>query len=182
MISLVIVAMLLTAVAAAYSACASAINVNDEFFRATQGARVSMAQMLDMTRQSAVCRVGTEAENTAGVPPFTLTDKDTLYINTPAPPEGSPEAVQFPYGKIITYQYVPSDPDKPLKVTDEYGITHILARHVETCQFASTVELIDVDKVPHRATTRVTILLVIKVGENQLQLSGSTVPRQAMTY
>jgi len=51
MISLAISAMLLTAVAAAFTASSDAIEQNDEFFRASQAARVSMNQILTEIRR-----------------------------------------------------------------------------------------------------------------------------------
>jgi type II secretory pathway pseudopilin PulG len=51
MISLAICALLLTAVAAAYSASASAIEINDRFFRASQAARVSTNQIMAQVRR-----------------------------------------------------------------------------------------------------------------------------------
>ena len=51
-ISIAIVAMLLTAVAAAFSASAQIIQENDQFFRATQAARVCMTQILTEVRRS----------------------------------------------------------------------------------------------------------------------------------
>jgi len=50
-ISLAICAMLLTAVAWAYSASSSAIERNDEFFRASNAARVSLQQILSEVRR-----------------------------------------------------------------------------------------------------------------------------------
>ena len=52
MISLAISAMLLTAVAAAFTASSDAIEVNDEFFRASQAARVSLNQILTEVRRA----------------------------------------------------------------------------------------------------------------------------------
>ena len=46
LISLAIVAMLLTAVAAAFSSSAQIIETNDQFFRASQAARVSLTRMM----------------------------------------------------------------------------------------------------------------------------------------
>jgi prepilin-type N-terminal cleavage/methylation domain-containing protein len=51
LISLAIAATLLTAVAAAYEAAANAIRLNDEFFRASQAARVSINQILAEVRK-----------------------------------------------------------------------------------------------------------------------------------
>lgn len=52
MISLAISAMLLTAVAAAFSASTSAVEHNDQFFRACQAARVSLNLILTEVRRS----------------------------------------------------------------------------------------------------------------------------------
>src|ERR1700722_13662064 len=46
MISLVLTSMLLTAVAAAFSSASQAVEMNDNHFRCTQAARVSMDQLL----------------------------------------------------------------------------------------------------------------------------------------
>jgi prepilin-type N-terminal cleavage/methylation domain-containing protein len=51
LIALSITAMLLTAVAAAFSASAKAIEVNDQFFRATQAARVSVNRVVSDLRR-----------------------------------------------------------------------------------------------------------------------------------
>ena len=51
LVSLAIAASLLTAVAAAYAATTSAIQMNDEFFRACQAARVSINQIMSEVRK-----------------------------------------------------------------------------------------------------------------------------------
>ena len=51
LVSLAIAASLLTAVAAAYAATTSAIQMNDEFFRASQAARVSINQIMAEIRK-----------------------------------------------------------------------------------------------------------------------------------
>jgi len=51
LIALAITAMLLTGVAAAFQASASAVQMNDEFYRAQQAARVSLNQILDQVRR-----------------------------------------------------------------------------------------------------------------------------------
>src|SRR5947209_11275949 len=51
-ISLSISTMLLVAVAAAFTSSASAIDMNDQFFRATQAGRVSLNQVLAAVRQA----------------------------------------------------------------------------------------------------------------------------------
>jgi prepilin-type N-terminal cleavage/methylation domain-containing protein len=61
MISLAISAALLSAVAAAYAATSSAIRMNDEFFRASQAARVSINQIMAEVRKCSSGVVDTEA-------------------------------------------------------------------------------------------------------------------------
>lgn len=59
MISLAISAMLLTAVAAAFTASTAAIEANDQFFRATQAARVCLNQILTEVRRAHAVAVTT---------------------------------------------------------------------------------------------------------------------------
>jgi type II secretory pathway pseudopilin PulG len=51
LIALAITAMLLTSVAAAFHASTAAIEMNDEFYRAQQAARVSLNQIMDQVRK-----------------------------------------------------------------------------------------------------------------------------------
>src|SRR5205085_1130645 len=60
MISLTISAFLLVAVAAAYSASADAVEMNDKFFRATQAGRVTMNQVLTEIRRADAVQVFTD--------------------------------------------------------------------------------------------------------------------------
>src|SRR5213083_3082890 len=60
MISLAITSFLLVAVAAAYSASADAVEMNDRFFRATQAGRVTMNQLLTEIRRADSVQVFTD--------------------------------------------------------------------------------------------------------------------------
>lgn len=62
MISLAISSMLLTAVGAAYSASSSSIEANEQFFRASQGARVSLNQILAELRKCQTATIDETAE------------------------------------------------------------------------------------------------------------------------
>jgi len=68
MISLAIAASLLPAVAMAFRASADAVEQNDQFFRATQAARVAMARILTQVRR------GTPATNSTSTNLHLLTD------------------------------------------------------------------------------------------------------------
>lgn len=67
MISLAISAMLLTAVAAAFTASSDAIEQNDEFFRASQAARVSMNQILTEIRRGSTDKLSSNSTDIAMV-------------------------------------------------------------------------------------------------------------------
>lgn len=58
LISLAIMAVLLTAVASSFMASASVIDMNDQFFRATQAGRVSVNQIMSTLRQCKTVSVG----------------------------------------------------------------------------------------------------------------------------
>ena len=78
MISLAISAMLLTAVAAAFTASSDAIETNDEFFRASQAARVSMNQILTEIRRAKV--INKDASNSKVLAMTCYDDKNRDYI------------------------------------------------------------------------------------------------------
>src|SRR5689334_6374853 len=61
MIALAIAAMLLTGVGVAFRACGEAISINDQLFRATQAARISMNRMLTQCRKGTVLTTSTSS-------------------------------------------------------------------------------------------------------------------------
>lgn len=153
MISLAICAMLLVAVATAFTASSAAITQNDQFFRATQSARVSMGQMLNAIRRCQTCDVPSAGR----VNLITFDDHDCSYVFDSATGRL----------KLVTND-VTTDPD------------YVLARNVTNITFAA-------DYAPDPSTqvnrvVRVTISITVKVGNNQVLLSNSAVPRRAIVY
>jgi type II secretory pathway pseudopilin PulG len=113
LISLAITATLLTAVAAAYAAASDAVRMNDQFFRATQAARVSVNQIMAQVRGAAG---GAVSDNSLEV---------TL---------GGPAANT---GQKRTYTWDPTT--KKLKVTID-GVTPVtatMASNVTSCLFTA---------------------------------------------
>ena len=92
-VSLAIAAMLLTAVAAAYSATTTAIEMNDQFFRASQAARVSINQIMAEVRR---CQSGVvddpslELTTQLGQKRLYTFDNDTKRITMTFPDEPTP--------------------------------------------------------------------------------------------
>ncbi len=140
-VSLSIAAMLLTAVAAAFSATTSTIEMNDQFFRASQACRVSINQIMAEVRK---CQSG-------------VVDDPSLELTTSS---GQKRLYEFDdVSKRITMT-LPDEPTPP---------TYVLARNVDSCQFYTDGETI---------AMRVTV----KIGTNQVTLSGSAMPRRTMTF
>jgi hypothetical protein len=152
MISLAISAMLLTAVAAAFTASSDAIQINDEFFRASQAARVSMNQILTEIRRSNA--VEETASNTLKM--ITHDNKDRTYFYDAANRKL----------KLITND-VTTDPD--------YTLT-------SNCPQASFEFDTYIDSLGVKHIIRVSVTIVVQVGNNQIRLSGSAAPRKEQIW
>jgi len=151
LISLSIASMLLTACAAAFSASAQAIETNDQFFRATQAARVSMGRIL------ADARRGTVDDNSTAT-------ALRLVVGT----------------QDRTYEFLPAE-NRLVMITND-GINdapYTLASNVADVQFGTDVQT-DVNGTQYVA--RAIVNIAVKVGKNEVRLSGSAAPRKYLTY
>ena len=155
MISLAIVAMLLTAVAAAFTASSDLIDHNDQFFRASQAGRVSMNQMLTQIRRATDVGV---AGNDIGV---NYTDPNNV-------------------DRDVTYRYDPAN-KRLLLITNDITTDpdYHLANNVTACTFSAETAT-DEAGVDH--TVRVTISMTVAVQDNQIRLSGSAAVRRKQDY
>src|SRR5438552_8255528 len=79
LIALSIAAMLLTAVGVAFNASADAIQMNDNFFRATQAARVSLTRIMTQVRRGSV----DDKSTTTNLHIITDTGQDVTYKYVP---------------------------------------------------------------------------------------------------
>lgn len=164
MISLAISALLLTAVAVAFSATTSAIEVNDRFFRASQAARVAMGQMVAAARKSDSAQVGTTAQQSLNQ----ISNASNLDIITTE-------------GDEFSYVYDSTRHQLQMVIPNPSGdITRILARDVESARFDAAIEAHPDTGV--RRLVRVSMTIIIKIGNQELLLSGSAVPRREMIY
>lgn len=140
-VSLAIAAMLLTAVGAAYAATTSAIEMNDQFFRASQGARVSIGQIMAEVRR---CQSG-------------VVDDPSLEMTTQL-------------GQKRLYTYDPDNKRITMTLPDEVEApTYVLARNVDAAVFYT-----DGATIAMRVT--------VKIGTNQVTLSGSAMPRRTVSF
>jgi prepilin-type N-terminal cleavage/methylation domain-containing protein len=164
LISLSISALLLTAVATAFSASASAIDINDRFFRASQAARVSVAQLTSQIRRCDSCQVGGTYDgvsNTVFANNIGIIYEDLL--------DGTL--------KNVTYKHDPTKNELQLVVN---GTTVALAHNVTAVMFISDMapDPVTLAKVP----VNVTIDITVAVGNEQIHVRGSAVPRHVIIF
>lgn len=158
MISLSITALLLTAAAGAFQVSAAAVQDNDEFFRASQAARVSLHQILTQVRRGSV-----------------RLDADPQWVRLTT----APEAGQVT-GKDVTYQYAPATKRLMLVTNDDLtDPDYTLASNVVDMRF-DVEPGTDYTNAP--CVANVTVMIRVKVGGNQVTLSGAAAPRRNLQY
>jgi prepilin-type N-terminal cleavage/methylation domain-containing protein len=167
MISLTISAFLLVAVAAAYSASADAVEMNDKFFRATQAGRVTMNQLL------------TEIRRADSIQVFT----DHIDVIRPVAGATGGTGTRLPKETYRTFSYDPMAKQVNLQI--HYDATapaplsplYPLARNVEATLFGPA----EIQKDANNAdiVTRVPVQIVVRIGGNEVRLSGASGPRRA---
>jgi type II secretory pathway pseudopilin PulG len=172
MISLAITSMLLTAIAAAFHSSSQIITENDEFFRATQAARVCLNQILTEVRRSDGIPATTINFPNFSVPPLTA---DQLPVSRPLAGQSSMEFIRYyrydaPTKRIMLYFQ-----DASGKLSAEYPI----AGNVQKPPFSWEQDL-DKDNKPY--IKRLSVSLEVLVGNNNIRLSGSAAPRRSITY
>lgn len=154
LISLAISATLLVAAAGAYSAAGSAIEVNDQFFRSSQQARVCMGQFVKEVRQA----------------------QKVLSVNS--------TQVQLiaANGHDRLWQYVAATTTTPgqIRVIDNTtATTRVAASNVNHAAFNFKS-----GKIPNKTTwpVQVSLILQVQLGLDQAVLSGGAAPRQEIPY
>jgi len=161
LISLTISTFLLVAVAAAYNASADAVEMNDKFFRATQAGRVTMNQLLTEIRRADF--VDLDTANTIKVirpdQSRMANEKERWYVYDPAAKQVTLQIF------FLTASGLPPTPK------------YTLARNVEAAMFGPPELTKDVTGAD--VVTRVPIQLVVRIGANEVRLSGASGPRRA---
>lgn len=165
MISLAICAMLLSAVAAAFHSTTQAVEVNDRFFRASQTARVAMAQMTSAVRVSDACQVGSADQQGLSV----ITGAANLDIITID-------------GRMYSYVFDEAARTLSLVKANDDGTTsaYVLARDVSDASMDGVIEHHPDTGV--RRLVKVSIRIVVEVENQQLLLNSSAMPRRELVY
>ena len=152
LISLAIACALLTAVAAAFSATTDAMSENDKFFQATHTGRIALNRILTQIRRGLV----DENSTATNLRLITETGQDITYNYN-----ASTKQIKYITNTVTT------DPD------------YVLARNMESCAF--NVEM-GTDHEGNSCVARVSLVITVKVGNNQLLLSGTAAPRRNFAF
>jgi prepilin-type N-terminal cleavage/methylation domain-containing protein len=162
MISLAITSMLLTAIAAAFQSSSQVIDINDQFFRATQSGRVALNQILTEVRR---CDSIDDAQITANLIPI-LRPVETR------PPHEVMRFYKYDTANkriVIYFQYDNGS------FSTEYPLAEAIQASPFTWDMGKDANNTD-------CVVRVSIALDVKVGNNDILLSGSAAPRRSLTY
>ncbi len=163
MIAMGISSMLLVAVSGAFSASAQAVETNDQFFRASQTARVVLHQMLGEIRRADLIRCD----------PAEL---DTSYFDVMRPVEDLTTNEVY-----RRYKYDSNTRRLTLtiyKASDVVSAHYVLANNVEAASFGPPQNGQNAAKV--EVVQRLPVTVTVKVGSNYIALNGAAGPRRAL--
>jgi hypothetical protein len=174
LIALAITAMLLTAIAAAFTSTAEAMQINDQFFRASQASRVSVARVMSQARRGLV----SEKDAYSLVP---LADNQTIsYIRMLTPSVNQPDPTKTVYDELI-YKYDSTAKELQMYpvVNNVIGTKHVLAHDVTAASFT-----VGLGQDANKATcvSRLSMAITVTEGSNIVRLSGAAVPRVTLSY
>jgi hypothetical protein len=162
MISLSICTALLVATGAAFTASALAVQTNDDFFRASQTARVTMNQMLTEVRRADAVQCDASGAN--------------AYFDVIRPTE-----TLTPNESYRRYQFDATNKKVTLQIFyagGTAGTPYTLASNVTSATFGPAQMGTDANNAT--VVQRVPITLTIKVGKNNITLNGAAGPRRAL--
>ena len=164
MVSISITTMLLAGISASFVSSANAVNANDQFFRATQAARVTMNQILvECRRADAVqCSSTGTYDYFDVIRPAEVLDPNEVYRR---------------------YRYDAAN--KQITLTIRYAdgtdsAAYVMARNVSAATFGPPQMGIDANNAS--VVQRLPISLTTKVGGNVVTLNGAAGPRRAMKF
>jgi type II secretory pathway component PulJ len=163
MIAMSITSMLLVAVSGAFTASSQAVETNDQFFRASQTARVVLHQMLGEIRRADLVQCD----------PL---DKDTSYFDVMRPAEDI-----TPLEVYRRYKYDSNTRQLTLtifKASDVVSAKYVLANNVEAAAFGPPQRGNNANNVV--VVQRLPVTVTVKVGNNYIALNGAAGPRRAL--
>jgi hypothetical protein len=164
MVSISITTMLLAGIATSFVSSANAVNVNDQFSRATQAARVTMNQILvECRRADAV-----QCSNTGTYDYF-----DVI----------RPVEVLDPNEVYRRYRYDAANKQITLKIHYADGTdsaAYVMVRNVSSATFGPPQMGVDANNAT--VVQRLPVMLTVKIGGNVITLNGAAGPRRALKF
>jgi hypothetical protein len=162
MISVAITTALMVAVAAAFKVSANAIDMNDTFFRCSQGGRVTMNQIVTEMRRADAVQVNTAAGTIQVIRP-----SDEL-----APNETYRQFTYDSTNKRITLQI--------FYTNNAVSPVYELATNVTSASFGPADMGTDYNNA--LVAVRIPVSLTCSAGSNVVTLSGAASPRRAQQF
>ncbi|MDB5303073.1 MAG: hypothetical protein JWM97_622 [Phycisphaerales bacterium] len=162
MISVSICTALMVAVAAAFKVSANAIDMNDTFFRCSQGSRVTMNQILTEMRRADAVQVNTAAGTIQIIRPASALAPNEIYR-------------QFAYdstNKRVTLQI--------FYANNVVSPAYELANNVSAANFGPADMGTDYNLT--LVAVRIPVTLTCSAGGNVVTLSGAAAPRRAQQF
>jgi len=167
LISLAITALLLTAVASAFSASSSAIEINDRFFRASQAARISLAQMCYIIRRSDTCAIqgwnGVSASATGTQLHMTYLDAVT----------GALQDVSFKFDATTNQLQL---------LNNATSVTYTLAHNISSVSFTADMVADPQSQNGTKTASNITIDITPSINNQTIHIRGSSQPRRLIVY
>jgi len=164
MVSLSITGMLLTGLATAFVTSADAVSANEQFFRATQAARVTLNQVLVECRRADAlqCSSSGTYDYFDVIRPVEVLETDEVFR-------------RYKFDALT----------KQLTLTIHYadGTTspaYVMVRNVEAAEFGPPQTGVDDNNAT--VVQRLPVVLTVKVGKNVVTLHGAAGPRRAMKF
>ncbi len=163
-VSIAITGMLLTGLASAFVTSADAVEMNEQFFRATQAARITLNQvMVECRRADALQCSSTSTYD---------------YFDVIRPEEVLDENEVF-----RRYRYDATN--RQITLTIHYADettspSYVMVRNVESAQFGPPQTGVDSNNAT--VVKRLPVVLTVKVGKNVVTLNGAAGPRRAMSF
>lgn len=164
MVSLSITGMLLAGLASAFVTSADAVEMNEQFFRATQAARITLNQVLVECRRADALQCSSTG---------TYDHFDVI----------RPQEVLEPNEVFRRYRY--DQAGKRITLTIHYadGTTspaYTMVKNVEDAQFGPPQTGVDFNNAT--VVKRLPVVITIKTGRNVVTLNGAAGPRRAMQF
>ena len=172
MISLAITSLLLIAVASAFSGSCTVIEANDNFFRSSQAARVTLSQLMIEIRNCDSLDMSVANQINIIRPAFVAGSNQILYRQVGPPAEVSRAFVYSPTNQNITLTITYAD----ATTAGPYE----LASNVTACSFGPPDMGLDYNNAS--IPVRVPITLTVSTKGSTVVLNGSAAPRRAMKY